>query len=113
MAKYNLTTEDYENLAADTKAALLCYIEGDGDSDQYDTEEETETVKNLSEEEKKLYDEYREVYIKQLVEMGRVADLSAEIRRHMCKGRTGGGPNFLLFSDQFTHSRVGKCVASG
>ena len=85
MAKYNLTTEDYENLAADTKAALLRYIEGDGDSDQYDTEEETEMVKNLTEEEKKLYDEYRDVYIKQLVEMGRVADLSAEIRRHMFK----------------------------
>ena len=79
MAKYNLTTEDYENLAADTKAALLRYIEGDGDSDQYDTEEETEMVKNLSEEEKKLYDEYRDVYIKQLVEMGRVADLSADL----------------------------------
>ena len=46
---------------------LLCcgYIEGDGDSDQYDTEEETEMVKNLTEEEKKLYDEYRDVYIKQ------------------------------------------------
>ena len=64
MSKYNLTTEDYENLAADTKAALLRYIEGDGDSDQYDTEEETEMVKNLTEEEKKLYDEYRDVYIK-------------------------------------------------
>ena len=89
MSKYNLTTEDYENLAADTKAALLRYIEGDGDSDQYDTEEETEMVKNLTEEEKKLYDEYRDVYIKQLVEMGRVADLSAEIRRHMFKWLPG------------------------
>ena len=89
MAKYNLTTEDYENLAADTKAALLCYIGGDGDSDQYDTEEEVETVKNLPEEEKKLYDEYRDVYIKQLVEMGRVADLSAEIGRNMFKWLPG------------------------
>ena len=46
-------------------------------------------MKNLSEEEKKLYDEYRDVYIKQLVEMGRVADLSAEIRRHMFKWLPG------------------------
>ena len=89
MAKYNLTTDDYENLAADTKAALLRYIEGEGDSDQYDSGEEEETVKTLSEEEKKLYDEYRDVYIKQLVEMGRVADLSTEIRRHMFKWLPG------------------------
>ena len=43
MAKYNLTTEDYENLAADAKATLLRYIEGEGDSDQYDSEGEEET----------------------------------------------------------------------
>ena len=55
---YNLTTENYENLAADTKATLLCYIKGEGDSDQYDSEEEAETIKILTEEEKKLYDEY-------------------------------------------------------
>ena len=89
MAKYNLTTDDYENLAADAKAALLRYIEGEGDSDQYDSEGEEETIKTLSEEEKKMYDEYRDVYIKQLVEMGRVADLSTEIRRHMFKWLPG------------------------
>ena len=89
MAKYNLTTDDYENLAADAKASLLRYIEGEGDSDQYDSEGEEEIVKTLSEDEKKMYDEYRDVYIKQLVEMGRVADLSIEIRRHMFKWLPG------------------------
>ena len=56
---------------------------GEGDSDLYDSEEETEQLEALSTEDREKYEEYKEIHINQLVSYGRTMDISQEIRRHM------------------------------
>ena len=65
------------------KLALERYQKGEGDSDEYDSDEEREIIKHLSKEEKIQYLEYREVFINQLVHYGRFMAVDEEIRRHM------------------------------
>ena len=63
--------------------ALQRYTVYEGDSDEYDSEEEQKILEELKPEEKADYQEYKEVFIKQLVHYGRTMPVADEIRRHM------------------------------
>ena len=60
--------------------ALQRYTVYEGDSDEYDSEEEQKILDELKPEEKADYDEYKEVFIKQLVHYGRTMPVADEIR---------------------------------
>ena len=63
--------------------ALQRYTVYKGDSDEYDSEEEQKILEELKPEEKAEYDEYKEVFVKQLVHYGCTMPVADKIRRHM------------------------------
>ena len=75
--------ETPEFMLQNYKSALEKYTVYDGDSDEYDSSEEEEIIKGLKTEEREEYEEYKQVFIKQLVHYGRTMPLEEEIRRHM------------------------------
>ena len=69
--------------------ALERYEEGQGDSDNYDSDEEMAMIESLDETDRAKYEEYKDIHIYQLVEFGRTMDVADEIRRHMFKWLPG------------------------
>ena len=63
--------------------ALQRYTIYEGDIDEYESEEEQKLLDELKPEEKTDYEEYKEVFIKQLVHYGHTMPVADEIRRHM------------------------------
>ena len=59
--------------------ALQQYEVGEGDSDLYNSEEETKQLEALSTEDREKYEEYKEIHINQLVSYGRTIEISQEI----------------------------------
>ena len=82
-AQQQLEPEVQELMKGHYDRALQRYEVGEGDSDLYNSEEETKQLEALSTEDREKYEEYKEIHINQLVSYGRTMEISQEIRRHM------------------------------
>ena len=103
MAAKEAEVEDY--MQEHYKRALEYYEIGVGDSDAYDLEEEAAILKDLTDEEKAKYEEMHEVLINELVELGRLTNLSSEIRQHMFKWMPGIPENYTARASKAVKQR--------
>ena len=83
--------------------ALQRYTVYEGDSDEYDSEEEQKVIEELKPEERADYDEYREVFVKQLVHYGRTMPVADEIRRHMFQWLPAVPVDYCKVASEATH----------